>query len=88
METIDHTGPDTTDTADTADVVARCADLVAERFVLPDVGERAAVRLRERAAAGAYGEEGALRSVADVTSQETLLQVRAYKQSVKAAKRG
>jgi uncharacterized HhH-GPD family protein len=38
-----------------------------------------------REAAGAYGEEGSLRSVADVTSPETLLQVRAYKQSVKAA---
>jgi uncharacterized HhH-GPD family protein len=38
-----------------------------------------------REAAGAYGEDGAHRSVADVTSQETLLQVRAYKQSVKAA---
>jgi uncharacterized HhH-GPD family protein len=38
-----------------------------------------------REAAGGYGEEGALRSVADVTGPETLLQVRAYKQSVKAA---
>lgn len=38
-----------------------------------------------RAAAGAYGEDGALRSVADVTGPETLQQVRAYKQSVKAA---
>ena len=38
-----------------------------------------------REAAGAYGDEGSLRSVADVTSPETLLQVRAYKQSVKAA---
>jgi uncharacterized HhH-GPD family protein len=38
-----------------------------------------------REAAGAYGEDGALRSVADVVSQETLLEVRAYKQSVKAA---
>jgi uncharacterized HhH-GPD family protein len=38
-----------------------------------------------REAAGAYGEDGAHRSVADVTSQETLLQVRAHKQSVKAA---
>ena len=35
-------------------------------------------------AAGAYGEQGALRSVADVVSPETLQQVRAYKQSVKA----
>lgn len=38
-----------------------------------------------REAAGAYGDEDALRSVADVTSPETLQQVRAYKQSVKAA---
>ncbi len=38
-----------------------------------------------REAAGLYGEAGALRSVADVTSQETLLQVRAYKQEQKAA---
>ncbi len=38
-----------------------------------------------REAAGAYGEDGALRSVADVNSPETLLSVRAYKQSVKAA---
>jgi uncharacterized HhH-GPD family protein len=38
-----------------------------------------------REAAGTYGEDGALRSVADVTSPETLLEVRAYKQSVKAA---
>jgi uncharacterized HhH-GPD family protein len=38
-----------------------------------------------REAAGAYGEQDALRSVADVRSPETLLQVRAYKQSVKAA---
>ena len=38
-----------------------------------------------REAAGSYGDEGALRSVADVTSQETLLQVRAYKQQMKAA---
>ena len=37
-----------------------------------------------REAAGAYGEDGALRSVADVVSPETLQQVRAYKQSVKA----
>ena len=38
-----------------------------------------------REAAGLYGEDGALRSVADVTSPETLQSVRAYKQSVKAA---
>jgi uncharacterized HhH-GPD family protein len=38
-----------------------------------------------REAAGTYGEDGALRSVADVTSPETLQKVRADKQSVKAA---
>ena len=38
-----------------------------------------------REAAGAYGEDGALRSIADVTSAQSLQSVRAYKQSVKAA---
>ncbi len=42
------------ETLDTPAVVDRCADLVAERFVLPEVGARAATRLRQRAAAGAY----------------------------------
>jgi uncharacterized HhH-GPD family protein len=37
-----------------------------------------------REAAGLYGDEGALRSVADVTSKQTLLEVRAYKQEMKA----
>jgi uncharacterized HhH-GPD family protein len=38
-----------------------------------------------REAAGVYGEDGAHRSIADVTSTQTMLEVRAYKQSVKAA---
>jgi uncharacterized HhH-GPD family protein len=38
-----------------------------------------------REAAGGYGEDSVRKSVADVTGPETLLQVRAYKQSVKAA---
>ncbi len=38
-----------------------------------------------REAAGAYGEDGATRSVADVTGPESLLAVRATKQAVKAA---
>ena len=38
-----------------------------------------------REAAGAYGEQDALRSIADVVSPETLLQVRAHKQEAKAA---
>ena len=38
-----------------------------------------------REAAGAYGEDGVTKSIADVTGPETLLTVRAYKQAVKAA---
>ena len=38
-----------------------------------------------RVAAGPYGLAGSLRSVADVISPQSLLEVRAYKQSVKAA---
>lgn len=38
-----------------------------------------------REAAGSYGEDGALRSIADVTDPGTLLKVREHKQAVKAA---
>ena len=38
-----------------------------------------------REAAGAYGEEGATRSVADVRDKDSLLAVRAYKKEAKAA---
>ncbi|GMA28648.1 HhH-GPD-type base excision DNA repair protein [Arenivirga flava] len=38
-----------------------------------------------REAAGAYGEEGSFRSVADITSPESLAKVRATKQAAKAA---
>ena len=38
-----------------------------------------------REAAGPYGEEGTRRSVADITGTETLAEVRAYKQQMKAA---
>jgi uncharacterized HhH-GPD family protein len=41
-----------------------------------------------REAAGPYGEDGSLRSVADVTSPETLQRVRAYKQEMKRAAKG
>jgi uncharacterized HhH-GPD family protein len=41
-----------------------------------------------REAAGAYGEEGARRSVADVVDGVTLAEVRAFKQQQKAAARG
>ncbi|MFG2718803.1 HhH-GPD-type base excision DNA repair protein [Streptomyces sp. NPDC048416] len=39
-----------------------------------------------REAAGAYGEAGCYRSVADITGPESLTKVRAYKQAAKAAK--
>jgi uncharacterized HhH-GPD family protein len=38
-----------------------------------------------RAAAGAYGDEGSRRSVADVTDAETLAEVREFKKQAKAA---
>lgn len=38
-----------------------------------------------REAAGAFGAEGSFVSVADITDEESLARVRAYKQSVKAA---
>ncbi|MEU0689289.1 HhH-GPD-type base excision DNA repair protein [Streptomyces uncialis] len=40
-----------------------------------------------RAAAGAYGEQGAYRSAADITGPESLAKVRAHKQELKAAKK-
>ncbi|MCW4352954.1 Fe-S cluster assembly protein HesB [Hoyosella sp. YIM 151337] len=40
-----------------------------------------------REAAGEYGEEGSHRSIADVTDEKTLLQVREFKRSMKAAKK-
>jgi uncharacterized HhH-GPD family protein len=38
-----------------------------------------------REAAGLYGEEGSLRSVADITDETSLAKVREYKQAMKAA---
>jgi uncharacterized HhH-GPD family protein len=72
-------------------------ELLARLKALPGFGEQKAkiflallgkqLKVRPsgwREAAGLYGEDGALRSVADVTSKESLLQVRAYKQEMKA----
>lgn len=57
------------------------------RIFLALLGKQLGVRPAGwREAAGPYGEDGALRSIADVTGPESLLQVRAYKQSVKAAR--
>ena len=56
------------------------------RIFLALLGKQRGVRPKGwREAAGAYGEDGSFRSIADVTSPDTLLKVRAYKQSVKAA---
>ncbi len=41
-----------------------------------------------REAAGAYGEEGSHRSVADITGPESLAEVRAFKQAAKKAAKG
>ncbi|MDM4763040.1 HhH-GPD-type base excision DNA repair protein [Galbitalea sp. SE-J8] len=41
-----------------------------------------------REAAGAYGEEGSFRSVADITSTESLARVREHKRAAKAAAKG
>lgn len=55
------------------------------RIFLALLGKQLGVRPEGwREAAGLYGEDGALRSVADVTSPQTLKEVRAYKQAVKA----
>lgn len=40
-----------------------------------------------RDAAGEYGEEGSRRSIADVTDEKTLLEVRDFKRQMKAAKK-
>ncbi|GAA4142838.1 HhH-GPD-type base excision DNA repair protein [Actinomadura keratinilytica] len=50
------------------------------------LGKRFGVRPEGwREAAGAYGEEGSYRSVADITGPESLAKVRAFKQQMKAA---
>lgn len=52
------------------------------------LGKQFGVRPRGwREAAGVYGEDGALRSVADITDAESLAKVREYKQAMKAAAR-
>ena len=74
------------------------ADLLARVHALPGFGEQKArifVALLGkqlgvdvpgwREAAGPYGEEGSRRSVADITGPESLAEVRAYKQQMKAA---
>jgi uncharacterized HhH-GPD family protein len=55
------------------------------RIFLALLGKQLGVRPTGwREAAGAYGEDGATRSVADVTGPDSLLKVRAFKQAAKA----
>ncbi|MGA7689880.1 MAG: HhH-GPD-type base excision DNA repair protein [Jiangellales bacterium] len=74
------------------------ADLVARLAALPGYGQQKAqiftallgkqLAVRPdgwREAAGAYGQEGSRRSIADVTGPESLNDVRAFKKAVKAA---
>jgi uncharacterized HhH-GPD family protein len=56
------------------------------RIFLALLGKQLGVRPAGwQAAAGAYGEEGSRRSIADVTSAESLAEVRAFKKAAKAA---
>ncbi|UJW33433.1 Fe-S cluster assembly protein HesB [Saccharothrix sp. AJ9571] len=56
------------------------------RIFLALLGKQRGVRPEGwREAAGAYGEEGSHRSIADVTSPESLAEVRAFKKATKAA---
>ncbi|PJN02498.1 Fe-S cluster assembly protein HesB [Streptomyces sp. CB01201] len=58
------------------------------RIFLALLGKQLGVRPSGwREAAGAYGEAGSFRSVADITGPESLAKVRAYKQEAKAAAR-
>jgi uncharacterized HhH-GPD family protein len=56
------------------------------RIFLALLGKQRGVRPRGwRAAAGPYGEDSIYHSVADVTSEESLQKVRAFKKEMKAA---
>ncbi|MBX7471499.1 Fe-S cluster assembly protein HesB [Streptomyces sp. MAG02] len=58
------------------------------RIFLALLGKQLGVRPSGwRESAGAYGEAGSFRSVADITGPESLAKVRAYKQEAKAAAR-
>lgn len=58
------------------------------RIFLALLGKQRGVRPAGwRETAGAYGEDGSRRSIADVTSAQTLAEVRAFKKAAKAAAR-
>lgn len=81
------------DAADGGELLARLKALPGfgeqkARIFLALLGKQRGVTPRGwREAAGGYGEQGVYRSVADITDEETLGQVRAYKQQMKARAR-
>jgi uncharacterized HhH-GPD family protein len=80
-----------TDAADGADLVRRISRLPGfgdqkARIFAALLGKQFNVRPSGwREAAGAYGEDGSFRSVADVVDDVSLKKVRAFKQQMKAA---
>jgi uncharacterized HhH-GPD family protein len=80
-----------TGAADGRELVRRLADLPgfgtqkAQIFTALLGKQRGVTPPGWREAAGPYGEEGARRSIADVTGPESLAQVREFKQAAKAA---
>jgi uncharacterized HhH-GPD family protein len=79
------------DVADGAELLKRLNELPGfgkqkAQIFLALLGKRFEVRPAGwREAAGAYGEEGSFRSVADITGADALAKVRAYKQELKKA---
>ncbi|MCA2216081.1 HhH-GPD-type base excision DNA repair protein [Jidongwangia harbinensis] len=82
------------DVADGKDLVKRIASLPGfgkqkSQIFAALLGKQFGVRPDGwREAAGAYGEEGSYRSVADIVDDESLTRVRAYKKEMKAAAKG
>jgi len=80
-----------TEAKDGKDAVARVAQLPGfgkqkSQIFVALLGKQFGVELdRWREAAGEYGEEGSLRSVADITDETSLARVREYKKAMKAA---
>ncbi len=79
-----------TDVDDGAEVLRRLKELPGfgdqkARIFVALLGKQLGVRPQGwEKAAGAYAEQGATRSIADVTDADSLLKVRAFKQAVKA----
>ncbi len=79
------------DAADGRDLLTRVGELPGfgeqkAKIFVALLGKQFGVRPEGwREAAGAFGEEGTYRSVADIVDEDSLLRVRSYKQQMKAA---